>query len=199
MFSGCDRRQRRPRNVCLHKEQTQVVAPQVAFDVDSFLGFGNSLAIARKGIWYQFVPQMRQNIVADNHLETRAFHTSDDPKQPETTIIAMLRDVPHFLLGRVVGAYDITIHILFPHVAVGQEKFVSLTREQLTRWLDRAFLPAVGQFFDAYYKQHLPGNFDHAYANSKAHQIEGRQVETASYRAQQAVGYHLQPEDLDHI
>ena len=111
----------------------------------------------------------------------------------------MLRDVPHFLLGRVVGAHDITIHILFPHVAVGQEKFVSLTREQLTRWLDRAFLPAVGQFFDAHYKQHLPGNFDHAYANSKAHQIEGRQVETASYGAQQAVGYHLQPEDLDHI
>lgn len=82
---------------------------------------------------------------------------------------------------------------------VGRKKFVSLTREQHTRWLDRVFLPAVGEYFQAHYTQHLPGNFDHAYANSKAHQVGGRQVETASHGVQHAIGHHLQPEDLDHI
>ena len=37
-------------NVCLHKEQTQAVEPDVAFDVDSFLGFATLLAMARKGL-----------------------------------------------------------------------------------------------------------------------------------------------------
>ena len=39
-----------PINVCLHKEQTQAVEPDVAFDIDSFLGFATLLAIARKGL-----------------------------------------------------------------------------------------------------------------------------------------------------
>lgn len=142
---------------------------------------------------------MRQNIVRDNHVETRAYRDSDDPEQLTRSSMAMLRDVPHFMLGRVEGYHDITIHILFPHLQAGGEKFVSLTREQHTRWLDRVFLPAVGEFFQAHYTQHLPGNFDHAYANSKAHQVEGRQVETASHEVQHAIGHHLQPEDLDHI
>jgi hypothetical protein len=29
--------------------------------------------------------------------------------------------------------------------------------------------------------------------------VEGRQIETASYEAQHAVGYHLQPEHLEQI
>ena len=48
----------------------------------------------------------------------------------------MLRDVPYFLLGRVEGAYDITVYVLFPYLAPAQEKFTSLTKEQLSRWLN---------------------------------------------------------------
>lgn len=199
MYCGRSRQRRYPANVCLHKEETQEVEAKIAYDVDSFLGFGTSLAMARKGVWCQFVPQMRQNIVADVHVQTTAFHTGDDPEQAPRASSAMLRDIPHFLLGRVVGAHDVTIHVLFPHLTVTAQKFSSLTREQLTRWLDRVFLPAVHNVYDADYTQHLPGNFDHAYANSKAHQVEGRQVQTASYEAQHAVGYHLQPEHLEQI
>ena len=47
---------RRPMNVCLHKEETQAVEPQVAYDIDSFLGFASSLSMARQGIWYQPAP-----------------------------------------------------------------------------------------------------------------------------------------------
>lgn len=199
MFCGRDRRRRLPMNVCLHKEETQAAEAKVAFDIDSLLGFGSSLAMARKGIRCQFVPQMRQNITTDVHVETHLYHTDEDPEQPARRILAMLRDVPHFYLGRVEGAHDVTVHVLFPHLATAQQKFVSLTKEQLTRWLDRVLLPAVHRFYDADYTQHLPGNFDHAHANSRAHQVEARQIETASYGAQQTIGYHLQPEHLGPI
>jgi len=54
VFCGTPQQQcranRYPMNVCLHKEETQAVEPQVAFDIDSFLGFGSSLSIARQGL-----------------------------------------------------------------------------------------------------------------------------------------------------
>lgn len=91
------------------------------------------------------------------------------------------------------------MHILFPHLASADTQFVSLTKEQLARWRDQVFHPAVYEFCDAHYTQHLPASYRHALANSKAHQIEERSAETASYQAQQSVGYHLQPEYLDQI
>lgn len=203
MFCGIDPQQRpprpRPMHVCLHQEQTQAIEPRVAFDIDSFLGFASSLAMARQGLWYQPAPQMRQNMTNDVHLETNIFRDSDDADRPPRASLALLRDVPHFLLGRVEGAHDITVHILFPHLGSRQDKFTSLTQEQLSRWLDQIFHPAVYRYCEAHYTQHLPASYRNALADSKAHQVEGRQVHTASYQAQQSIGYHLQPEYLEPI
>ncbi len=196
MYCGISRRRSRPMNVCIHKEETQEMVCDLAYDFDSFIGFGDTPEFAKKGFWVQPVSQMRQNMTADVHIETRTFHTSDNPEQPVRSSMAMLRDVPHFLFGRVVGAHDITVHVLFPHMGVANEKFVSLTKEQMTRWLDQIFLPALHQHYDPHYTQHLPASYRHAFANSKAHQVEGRQIETASYQAQQSIGYHLQPDNL---
>ena len=123
----------RPLHVCLHHEETQAVEPQVRFDVDSFLGFASSLAMARKGLWYQPAPQMRQNMSNDVHLETRIFRDGAEPEHVPRSTLALLRDVPHFLLGRVVGFHDMTVHILFPHLVPTRDKFTSLTKEQLAR------------------------------------------------------------------
>jgi hypothetical protein len=199
MFCGTSSGRSTPKNVCLHREETRAVEPHVAFDVDSFLGFASTLALARQGLWYQPAPQMRQNMKTDVHIETNVFPDGGDTEAPTRSHLAMLKDVPHFLLGRVVGAHDITVHVLFPHLASADTQFVSLTKEQLTRWLDRVFHPAVYEFCDAHYTQHLPASYRHALANSKAHQIEARSAETASYQAQQSIGYHLQPEYLDQI
>ena len=131
MFCGTSRRRRTPMNVCLHTEQTQAAAVDVAYDVDNFQGFGDSPALAKKGLWVQPVSQMRQNMTADDHIETNVFHTTEDVERPGRSSSSMLRDVPHFLFGRVVGAHDITEHVLFPHMAVTGEKFECLTKD---RW-----------------------------------------------------------------
>lgn len=208
MFCGIQGNQHsHPINVCLHKEETQAIEPQVAFDIDSFLGFASSLAMARQGIWYQSAPQMRQNMTNDVHLETNIFrYSSNNPDQPPRSSLAILRDVPHFLLGRVEGAHDITIHVLFPYLTPTQDnssnnnnKFTCMTNNQLSHWLDEVFYPAVYKYCDAHYTQHLPASYRHALANSKAYQVEQRLIETGSYQTQQALGYHLQPEYLNLI
>jgi hypothetical protein len=199
IFCGIPRGQQHPMNVCLHKEETQAVEPQVAFDIDSFLGFASSLAMARQGLWYQPAPKMRQNMTTDMHIETTIYQEGGDSEQTPRSSLAMLRDVPHFLLGRVVGAHDITVHVLFPHLVQARDEFVCLTKDQLSRWLDKVFHPAVYRYCEAHYTQHLPASYRHALANSKAPQVEGRQVETATYQGQQSIGYHLQPEYLGEI
>lgn len=49
MFCGIPA-DRPPQQVCLHAEETREVEPVVSFDVDSFLGFASSLAVARQGL-----------------------------------------------------------------------------------------------------------------------------------------------------
>lgn len=189
-----------PHNVCLHKEESQEMEAQVAFDIDSFMGFLRSLAGARQGIWYQPAPQMRQNMTNDVHFEMHRFEDGGGDEGEPRPRLAMLRDVPHFLLGRVESAHDITVHILFPHLPARHDgTFVSLTNDQLSRWMDQVFHPAVYKYVGAHYTQHLPASHRHALANSRAYQVEGRLIDTASYHAQRAIGYHLQPEYLDDI
>ena len=64
------------------------------------------------------------------------YRLTEDAEQPVRTSHAMLRDVPHIFVGRVVGAHDITLYILFPRMAAASEKFASLTKEQKSRFMD---------------------------------------------------------------
>ena len=199
MFCGTTRGHRLPKNVCIHQEKTQAVVPHVSYDFDSLLCFPTTLAVASRGLWWQTVAMPRQNMTTDVHVETNVYLSTEDTGQPVRTSQAMLRDVPHMFVGRVAGAHDITMHILFPHMDVANEKFVALTKEQQARFADQVCLPAIHKYYDSHYTQHLPASFRHAFANSKAHQVEARMVQTASYQAQQSIGYHLQPEYLDQI
>ncbi len=198
-FCGISPRYNHPLNVCLHAEETQAVEPHVAFDVDSFLGFVSSLAAARQGLRYQPAPQARQNLAADVHIQMPVFEENDNPEHIPRSSLAMLKDIPHFLVGRIEGGHDIVVYILFPHLHTAGDKFVSLTQQQLSRWLDRIFHPAIHRYCEAHYTQHLPASYEHAFSNSRAYQVEERLVDTASYQGQQAISYFLAPEYLEQI
>jgi hypothetical protein len=118
-----------PPKIYLHAEETQETSLQVAFDIDSYLGFMGSLAAARQGIMYQPAPQMRQNISTDIHITIPIDNTNPDTEHPQFTP-TNLRDVPHFCIGRLVGAPEVSIYILFPHIAVTSNHFITLTEEQ---------------------------------------------------------------------
>jgi len=190
---------RRPRQVCLHVEETRAIPPDVAFDVDSFLFFASSLAAARHGLHYQPAPQVRQNLQTDVHIHTTVYEAGDDPDLPPRSKVAVLKDVPHFHFGRVEGASDLSLYILFPHLSTPLGKFIGLTNEQLARWLDRVFHPAVYDQYDAHYTQHLSASHRHALANSKSRQIEDRQTAGTGYQSQQYLHYFLQPDRLHEV
>jgi hypothetical protein len=80
-------RQRYPNNVCLHKEETRAVDADIAFDIDSFLGFATSLAFAKKGLWSQIAPQTKQNLSADVHIQERMF--TQNEKNVESNAYAL--------------------------------------------------------------------------------------------------------------
>ena len=111
----------------------------------------------------------------------------------------MLKDIPHCYIGRVEGANDISMYILFPHLEPAHGDFIALTTDQLSRWLDQVFHPAIYNYHGAHYTQHLPASYRHSLANNKARQVEGRMANGAGYQVQQALHYHLQPEHLHAI
>lgn len=70
MFCGLDGERQSPRTICLHKDHITPTTSTGTFDIDSFLGFTNSLAFAKKGIRYQPSPLYVQNITSDLHIRT---------------------------------------------------------------------------------------------------------------------------------
>jgi len=144
-------RQRYPNNACLHKEETRAVDADIAFDIHSFLGFATSLAFAKKGLWSQIAPQKKQNLSVDVHIQERMFTQNENPGRSDHSNLAMLQRIPHFMLGRVEGAHDITVFILFPHITVLGDNFKSFTDKQLSRWADQIYLPALHKFYNAHY------------------------------------------------
>lgn len=176
------------KNVCLHKEETRVGNPEVSFDVDSFLGFATSLGVARNGLLYQPSPQARQNVSSDVHFGLHVNDPMPCPERQTKSSFAMLRDVPHFFLGRLESAENVTLHVFLPHLEVAQGSSV-LSKEQLTRWNDKILHPAIYKNCPAHFTQHLPTGHPHALANSRARQVEARKIDSASYQSQQAIIY----------
>jgi hypothetical protein len=50
------------------------------------------------------------------YLETDILRDGGNPKEIPQLSRALLRNVPYFLLGRVVGAHNVTVHVLFLHL-----------------------------------------------------------------------------------
>jgi hypothetical protein len=106
----------------------------VSFDVDSFLGFDSSLAITQQVLRHQPTPQARQNQQMDVHIDTTVYAAAEDPNAALRSRTAMRKDVPHYYLGRVEGASEISLYLLFPHLTAVHGDFTILTASQHSRW-----------------------------------------------------------------
>ena len=118
MFCGmpANRPRGRPQQVCLHAEETREVEPVVSFDVDSFLGFASSLAVTQQVLRHQLAPQAQQNQQMDVDINTTVYAAAEDPEAALQSRTAMRKDMPHCYLGRVEGASEISLYVLFPHL-----------------------------------------------------------------------------------
>ncbi|KAF5573046.1 hypothetical protein FPCIR_14108 [Fusarium pseudocircinatum] len=185
----------KPKQACLHVEQAPQTPHSIPFDVDSILGFVDSPAVAIHGIRFYSAPQYCQNISTDVHLTLD--RVDPDPERPRL-IPSRLKDVPHFIFARLEGADFITFHLFSPHLPCSSD-FNRLTDEQLSRWFDNIFYPAVRQVYDADRLQHLPASYRHALAACRAPRVENRLLETSSYQAQLQMSYFLPPQGLQQL
>ncbi|KAH7111643.1 hypothetical protein B0J13DRAFT_659743 [Dactylonectria estremocensis] len=71
--------------------------------------------------------------------------------------------------------------------------------EQLSRWFDDIFYPAIRQVYDVDRLQHLPESYRHVLATCRALQVEDRLLETPSYRTQLQMSYFLPPQGLQQL
>jgi hypothetical protein len=113
-------------------------------------------------------------------------------------IPSQLRDVPHFIFGRVEGAEFITLHLFFPHLTC-QHEFKQLTDLQFSRWFDEIFYPALSQVYDPVLIQHLPASYRRAKATCRAPRMENCLHGQPSSQSQLQMSYFLPAEGLHQL
>ncbi|MBE7180211.1 MAG: hypothetical protein INR71_03215 [Terriglobus roseus] len=171
--------------------------------MDSFLGFADSLAVAREGLRYVPVSHHSKNLKTDLHLQKETFHRrrrpDEDPdgeqEAPVRSRQVMIRDAPHLHIGYINGYPEASVYIIFPHLEYEGEQFEALTLEQQRRWTDRVFLQAIHRRLGSNFTQHLPANFDCAYNNARA-SVENRRRKEGHYQRHIGPGYFIHHEEL---
>jgi hypothetical protein len=164
------------------------VSTAVSYDVDSLLAIPDSLAVARQGLQVCFTPQITMNLQTNLHVRVVLEGGS---KQ-------RVMDIPHFRLGNIVGPIDIAVYVLVPHLKDGAQGEVTNfpTQDQLQRFFDKLFFPAIRNHLDADIVQHLPLSFRDAKNRSLAASSEGRAVDSTPFGRVQNLRSHLPAEKL---
>jgi hypothetical protein len=149
----------------------------VRFDIDSVLGFAQSLAFAREGLDINFFPCFYTNIQNDLYTYTTL---SYDFGKGEKLIQRKIHQVPHYRLGRLLGREDITVYILFPRMYDPQKstnfpgKGGGSAGNLLRTWTDQIFLPALFRHVYPTSRQYYPISWEHARQKAEARYTELR-------------------------
>jgi hypothetical protein len=168
----------------------------VAYDVDSFLAFPTSLAVASSGLSVMLYPSFVLNIRTDLHVQITLPETVESSRRS-----VKIRDIPHFLLGRLVGLLKIDVYILLPGLYTEDRPTNFPSQFHLEQFFDRIFLPAIYENLDATYLQHLPGSYEDAKLKALAassERLSGASRSQAPPRVQY-LHYHLPSESLSAI
>jgi len=168
----------------------------VAYDIDSFLAFPTSLAVATSGLSIVLYPVFTLNIRTDLHLQITLPETVESSQRS-----VKIWNIPHFLLGNLVGLLKINVYLLFPVLYTENHTTNFPSQVHLEQFFDRIFLPAIYKNTDATYLQHLPGSYEDAKLRALAASSE-RHSRTSRPQARprvQYLHYHLPLESLSAI
>jgi hypothetical protein len=168
----------------------------VVYDIDSFLGFPTSLAVAASGLSIMLYPSFRLNIRTDLHLQVTLPESVESSRRS-----VKIRDIPHFLLGHLVGHLKIDVYILLPGLYTEDRSTNFPCQSHLEQFFDRILLPAIYENVDATYLQHLPASYEDAKLKALAgssERLSGVSRSEAPPRVQ-LLHYHLASESLSAI
>ena len=184
-----------PRTICLHKQAAFASDEPVVdtFDIDSYCGITDTLAVARGGLALQTVSNERTNIKAKVHGHIQMLH--DDAEDP-----LELRDIPHQFIGRIANDAKIALYFFYPSCPLGDRgKFTCLTNQQLTHWNNEIWLQALYDVLPAAALQDLPSSYRNASHKALTRQTEARLREGGAYASIQQISNPIQAHHLRQI
>lgn len=196
IFDGIDPETQQRMNVCLHAEETEMQGCTQAFDVDSFLGFPQSLAVCRRGFEYCATKSTTNLIRTDLHI-TKPISWSDESGQTHPTS-EKLHEIPHCYLGQVTGFSACSVYVFFPSLFGKTDSFTCLTDADFDRFTDRILLPSIVKHTTMDRQQHMSQSSQGARLISRAPVYEATVSESQSTWAR-ALTYSLPSESLDAI
>jgi hypothetical protein len=148
-----------PATVCLACSEQPARTNMVQYDIDSTIGFAQSLAFARQGLNWNFAPQFHQNLRTNVHLTLPVIDHSSG--RARTKHVPLFK-VPHIRLGRVVGAEGLDVYIFFPAQWNPEKptnfpgKLGGRSYGVLEQWNNSILLPSLASCISSDVAQHLP-------------------------------------------
>ncbi|PVH90217.1 hypothetical protein DM02DRAFT_665366 [Periconia macrospinosa] len=198
LYCGLDKDDSSPVHICLKADDRVTTATEVTFDIDSILGFPNSLAVAKQGIRWNPTQMAVSDLQSDLHLDSRLAHYVDRHGHGHS-VRRPLHQLPHYSFGRLVGFEDISLYLFFPCLVREEQKVSRLLDHDFRTWTDQILLPAIYQHHGSSLVQHYPSSYDHARYNSTARGVEMRSQRTDGTPRQQLLHHFLQPDSLHAI
>ena len=196
VFDGVDPETQQRMNICLHTEETKPQGCIQAFDVDSFLGFPQSLAVCRRGLEYCATKSTTNLIQTDLHV-TQSISWLDASGRSHTTSEKLHR-IPHCYLGQVTAFPACAVYIFFPSLFDKADSFACLTDADFDRFTDRILLPSIRMQMTMDRQQHMSQSSEGARLISRAPAHEASASDTQSQWAR-ALSYRLPGPTLDAI
>lgn len=185
--------------VCLDCVDQEERPTQPQFDIDSVIGFVQSLAVARRGLQLNFAPQFAQNLSTNVHLTLPVI---DDSNGKPRTKHKSLAKVPHIRLGRIVGAEGLSVYLFFP-AQWNSDKPTSFPGKLngrphgiLEQWTNEILIPSLAGILAADAGQHLPQSLYMAQLAAAARKHE-RQARNQQEFANQSLYYSIQGKHLE--
>ncbi|KAL7940579.1 hypothetical protein V8C42DRAFT_349396 [Trichoderma barbatum] len=184
--------------ISLDKDERVSSGAGVTFDVDSIIGFPNSLAVAKRGIRWSPTRMTVSDLQSDLHLRPIQV-TYNDQDGVRRQVRRPVHQVPHYTFGRIIGFEDISLYFIFPKLYRAEQKSSKLRDEDFQLWVDGILLPAIYQSYSSAQVQHYPSSYDHSRYNSTARGVETLTQHVHPVSREQQLVYFLPPEPLADI
>ncbi|KAJ6045531.1 hypothetical protein N7499_003469 [Penicillium canescens] len=184
-----------PAHICLAVDHQRERPTGVTFDIDSIVGFAESLAVAKLGVRWNPTQMPVSDLHSSLHLDPlRVHHTGSNGRTHH--VQQPVHNIPHYTFGRLIGFEDISLYFLFPRLYREEQQSSRLRDDDFRVWMDQVLLPAIYQHCEGSLVQHYPSSFDHSRFNATARGVEMRSRRVDPVAREQRLFYFLPPDAL---
>jgi hypothetical protein len=165
----------KPIYICLACSQIDPEYYDITYDWDSKLGFATSLGFGRQGMQFILYPRFCYNLKTNLHIFLVLYHNFERGRKQ---VKVPVHRVPHIYLGRLLGAEDVEVYILFPEMWDPKKetnfpgKADDQENELIRVWIDKIMIPCLFRVGLGTNRQHWPTSWECAMLRSKAQYAE---------------------------